>query len=172
LDKHFFRNLPGKYKITYRDYYTGQNLVSVRAGSLIFFLLNVIIRVLYLAFPVSLTRAENFPEFNATNWVFMGSSFIFYAISTILIDDYRKNKKATAIMSLFIFTFSLYIISCGMYSSFIATGDPRNALTLYLIGLMVISVLCVFEYYETIMLIIAAELLFTALLIFSRTDPT
>jgi signal transduction histidine kinase len=59
-----------------------------------------------------------------------------------------------------------------MYSSFIATADPRNAITLYLIALMIISVLCVFEYYETIILIIAAELLFTSLLIRSHTDPT
>ena len=43
---------------------------------------------------------------------------------------------------------------------------------LYLIALSTISVLCVFESYETIILIIAAELLFTSLLIHSNTDPT
>jgi len=172
LDKHFFKNLPGKYKIPYRDYYTGQNLLSVRIGSVIFLLLNVVIRVLYLIFPSSLTRAENFPEFNLTNWVFIATSLIFYIISYVLIDNFRKNKKATAIMSLFVFTFSLYLILCGMYSSFIATADPRNALILYLIALTVISVLFVFEYYETIILVIAAELLFTSMLIHSNTDPT
>jgi two-component system, OmpR family, sensor histidine kinase VicK len=172
LNKRFFKNLPGKYKISYRDYYTGQNLLSVRIASVIFLLLNAIIRALYYVFPLSLTRAENFPEFNIANWTFIVSSFIIYFISNVFIEIYKNNKKATAIMSLFVFSFSLYLILCGMYSSFIATSDPRNALTLYLIALTVVSVLCVFEYYETIILIVAAELLFTSLLIHSNADPT
>jgi two-component system sensor histidine kinase VicK len=172
LDAHLFKSLPGKYRVAWRDYYTGQNLSSVRVASFIFLILNVIIRILYQVFPLRLTRAENFPEFNATNWVFIASSAVCYMVSNFLVEDYRKNKKATAIMTFFIFTFSLYIISCGMYSSFIATANPRNSLIFYLIALSVVSVLCVFEYYETIILIIAAELLFTTLLIFSHTDPT
>jgi two-component system sensor histidine kinase VicK len=172
LDKHLFKNLPGKYKNDYRDYYTSQNLASVSVGSVIFLILNLVIRILYLIFPLSLTKAENFPEFDITNWIFMGSSLVFYIISKFLIDDFSKNKKVTAIMSLFVFSFSLYIIMCGMFSSFIATASPRNALTLYLISLTIISVLCVFEYFETIILIIAVELLFTSLLIRSHTDPT
>jgi len=172
LDTHFFKNPPRKYKIAWRNYYTGQNLSSVRVACAIFLLLNTIIRILYQVFPLSLTRAENFPEFNITNWVFIGSGIIFYSVSFILIDIYKKKQEATAIMALFIFTFSLYLIGCGMYSSFITTGDPRNALTLYLIALTVIGVLCVFEYYETIILVISIEVLFTLMLVISHTDPT
>jgi two-component system sensor histidine kinase VicK len=146
--------------------------MAVRSGSLIFLILNLAIRLLYLIFPTSLTRAENFPEFDLTNWAFIIITAIFYLFSYLLIEEYRKIKKATAIMALFVFLFALYIICCGMFSSFIATADPRNALVLYLIALSVISVLCVFEYYETILLIIAAELFFTLLLIHSNTDPT
>jgi two-component system sensor histidine kinase VicK len=172
LDTHFFKTLPRKYKGAWRNYYTGQNLSSVKVASAIFFLLNIVIRILYLAFPLSLTRAENFPEFDLTNWVFMGTSLLFYIAAYIIIDIYNRKQKATAIMALFVFIFSLYIIGCGMYSSFIATGDPRNALTLYLIALTIISVLCILEYYETIILIISVEILFTLMLIFSHTDPT
>jgi signal transduction histidine kinase len=75
-------------------------------------------------------------------------------------------------MSLFIFTFAMYLIGCGMYSSFMATSDPKNAMILYLIALSTVSILFVFEYYETIMLIIAAGLVFTSLLIWTQTDPT
>ncbi|MCO5946962.1 sensor histidine kinase [Mucilaginibacter flavidus] len=172
MDKYLFKDLTGKHKNAYRDYYTRENLSSVRVGAIIFLVLNVVIRALYLIFPLSLTKAENFPEFDITNWVFMGSALFFYIISNFLIDEINKNKKATAIMSLFVFTFALYIILCGMFSSFIATSNPRNALVLYLISLTVIGVLCVFEYYETIILIIAVELMFTSLLIHAHTDPT
>jgi two-component system sensor histidine kinase VicK len=172
LDNPFFRSLPGKYKIPYRDYYTGQNLLSVRIASVIFFLLNMLIRLLYLAFPASLTRAENFPEFNSANWIFLAVTFVFYLFSNLLIEQFKKSNKATAIMALFIFSFGLYFITCGIYSSFIATGNPRNSITLYLIALIVVSVLFVFENYETLILIIAAELIFTSLLVGSHTSPT
>jgi len=172
LDKHYFKNLQGKYRAAHRDYYTYQNLESARTGSVIFLVLNAIIRIMYFVFPLSLTRAENFPEFNITNWVFIISSIVFYLLSNLLIEEYKRVKKATAIMALFIFIFSLYIIGCGMFSSFIATADPRNALVLYLIALIVVSVMFVFEYYETIILIVATEIFFTALLIYTNADDT
>jgi signal transduction histidine kinase len=172
LNKSQLKNLSNKYKIDWRNYYTGQNLASVRIASLIFFLLNAVIRALYLAFPLSLTRADNFPEFNITNWVFLASGLLFYSLSHLMIGIYRKNPKATAILSLFVFGFALYLIVCGMYSSFIATSDPRNALVLYLIALSTVSILFVFEYYETVMLIVAAALIFTSLLIWTQTNPT
>lgn len=75
-------------------------------------------------------------------------------------------------MALFVFVFSLYIIVSGMYSSFIATADPSNALTLYLVALSLVSVLFVFEYYETVVLLIGIELLFTALLFHAQADAT
>ena len=172
METNFFKNLPGKYKIPFRDYYTGQNLVSVRTAAIVFLLLNVIIRLLSHIFPVRLTRAENFPEFNIANWIFIGTAMIICIISYYLVAEYKKNKRATAIMSLFIFAFALYIVMCGMYSCFISSLNPSSAITLYLIALMVISIVCVLEYYETILLIVAAELFFTAFLIGSHIDPT
>lgn len=172
MNKAQLKSLSHKYRADWRNYYTGQNLAAVHIAALVFLLLNGVIRVLYEVFPLSLTRAENFPEFNLTNWVFLASSLIYYLLSYVLIDNYKRNKKATAIMSLFIFSFALYLICCGMFSSFIATADPKNGLILYLIALTTVSILWVFEYYETILLIVAAELLFTSLLIWGQTDPT
>jgi signal transduction histidine kinase len=135
-------------------------------------LLNVIIRILYLVFPVSLTKAQNFPEFNFSNWIFIVVTPIFLIASNLLIVGFKRHKKSTTGMSLFVFLFALYIIVCGMYSSFIATSDPSNALTLYLVALSLISVIVVFEYYETVLLLIAVEVFFTSLLFYSQTPAT
>lgn len=168
----FFNTLPVKYRSLYRDFYTYQNLIAVRAASIIFLLLNIIIRVLYVVFPASLTKAQNFPEFNASNWVFLVITPFFLIAANLLILEYKKHKKGTQLMALVVFLFSLYIITCGMYSSFIATSDPSNSLTLYLIALCLISAIMVFEYYETLILIIGIELFFTALLLYSQTSAT
>lgn len=173
MNTHFFFNsLPIKYRSQYRDHYTYQNLVAIRGASTIFLLLNVIIRILYLVFPVSLTKAQNFPEFNFSNWVFIIVTPFFLIASNIFIVGFKRHKKSTTGMSLLVFLFALYIIVCGMYSSFIATSDPSNALTLYLVALSLISVIVVFEYYETVLLLIAVELFFTSLLFYSQTPAT
>ncbi|WP_431200573.1 hypothetical protein ACRQ5D_23540 [Mucilaginibacter sp. P25] len=159
MNTHFFFNsLPVKYRSQYRLHYTYQNLVAIRGASIVFLLLNVIIRILYLVFPISLTKAQNFPEFNFSNWVFIIITPVFLIASNLFIVSFKSHKKATTGMSLLVFLFALYIIVCGMYSSFIATSNPSNALTLYLVALSLISVIIVFEYYETVLLLIAIEL--------------
>lgn len=172
METHFFTKLSPKYSAAYRNYYTYQNLLGVRTASFVFLALGIIIRILYHIFPESLTKAQNYPEFNFINWIFIAVTPFFYLFSHLLVLRMRKTKRATAAMALFVFVFSIYLISCGMYSSFISTSDPSNALTLYLIALSVVSVLFVFEYYETIILLIAIELLFTMMLFYAQAGPT
>ena len=154
----------GKTRISYRDYYTLKNLGAVRTGSIIFLILNVVLRLLYVAFPESLTRAQNYPEFNFTNWLYIAITPIFLGCSYLLIYLFNKQKKANFVMTIFIFLFALYVILCGMFSSFIATSDPRNSMTIYLTALSIISVVFVFEWDEALVLVFITEGLFTALL--------
>ena len=125
-----------------------------------------------MAFPVSLIKAQNFPEINLANWIYIISSLFFYIGSHFLLDTYKQKQASSGFTSLFVFAFALYIIICGMYSSFAITANPRNALIFYLITLILVAVLFIFEYFETILVMITAELLFTLLLIDSHTDPT
>lgn len=162
--------IQGKTRTSYRDYYTLNNLGAVRTGSIIFLILNLVLRVLYFVFPESLTRAQNYPEFNFTNWLYIAITPIFLGCSYLLIHQYRKHRKANIVMTVFVFLFALYIILCGMFSSFIATADPRNAMTLYLTALSIISVVFVFEYDESFLMIFIVEALFTALLYTTKNE--
>ncbi len=74
-------------------------------------------------------------------------------------------------MSLFVLFFSLSLIFCGMFSSFIASLAIKNALFKCFIATSVVTAMFTFEYYETVALIIAVELLFTSLLVYNHTDP-
>lgn len=160
----------GKHKSSYRDYYTLKNLVAVRTGSIIFLILNLILLILYYVLSESLTRAQNFPEFHFSNLLYICITPIFLIGSYVLIYLFKKQKKSNLVMVFFVFLFSLYIIFCGMFSSFIATSDPKNALTLYLTALSIISVVFVFENDETIILLILSEIIFTSLLYVNRAE--
>jgi two-component system sensor histidine kinase VicK len=172
VDTHYFKSLHGKYRAAFRNYYTLQNLQSIRNCTLIFFLINISLRVVILALPVNITKAQNFPEFDFTNWIYLALTPLFYIASYLFIVQITKTKKATASMILFVLVFAMYIILSGMYSAFIATSDPRNSLTVYLIALIVISVMCVFEYDEVIVLMISTEIAYTALLLYAHADAT
>ncbi|GAA4090664.1 HAMP domain-containing sensor histidine kinase [Mucilaginibacter panaciglaebae] len=172
MDTHYFKSIPRKYRASFRNYYTLQNLQSIRNCAIIFFAINFTLRILIWALPVNITKAQNFPEFEITNWVYLVVTPIFYIAGQLLLNHINKTRKANPFMVLFVFVFALYIIICGMYSAFISTGDPRNSLTVYLIALIVISVMCVFEYDELILLLILTELAFTALLLYQHADAT
>jgi two-component system sensor histidine kinase VicK len=159
-----------KNKSSYRDYYTLKNLAAIRTGSIIFLILNLVLRILYFIFPESLTRAQNYPEFNFTNWLYIAITPFFLAGSYLLMYLYKKQSKANFVMGIFVFLFALYIIFCGMASSFIATADPRNAMVLYLTALSIISVVFVFDADETILMIIIVEAFFTTLLYLTQNE--
>src|SRR5258706_10295542 len=105
----------GKNKSSYRDYYTLKNLAAIRTGSIIFLILNLVLRILYFIFPESLTRAQNYPEFNFTNWLYIAITPVFLACSYLFMYLYKKQKKANIVMHIFVFLFAIYIISCGMF---------------------------------------------------------
>jgi two-component system sensor histidine kinase VicK len=171
LNKQSYNRNLVKNRSSYRDYYTLKNLGAVRTGSIIFLILNLLLRILYAVFPESLTRAQNYPEFNYANWLYIAITPIFLIGSYVLIYVYGKQKRATVVTGIFVFLFAFFIIFCGMFSSFIATSDPRNALTLYLTALSIISVVFVMESAELILLIILVELVFTYLLYYTAAEP-
>jgi two-component system sensor histidine kinase VicK len=172
LDTPSLKKIPKKYAAAYRNNYTLQNLVAVPTCSALFLVLNLIIRSLYFIFPESLTKAQNFPEFDYTNWLYIAITPIFLILSFVFIYYHKKGLRLLAVIGIFIFLFSLYLISCGIVSSFIATSDPSNALTLYMVPLVIVSAVFVYELYETILLIIAIGIVFTSMLIYAQSSST
>lgn len=172
MDTLYFKSIPAKYRAPFRNYYTLQNLQSIRNCAIIFFAINFTLRIMMLALPISITKAQNFPEFDYMNWVYLILTPVFWGLSQLFLKHIKQTKKASPFMVLFVFAFAIYIILSGMYSAFISTGDPRNSLTVYLIALIVISVMCVFEYDELILLLILTEIAFTTLMLYAHADPT
>jgi len=115
LDTHYFRSLPGRYRAAFRNYYTLQNLLSIRNSSIVFLLLNVALRILIWVLPANITKAQNFPEFNFTNWLYIIVTPAFCLISELLLRRIKKTKRASASLLLFVFIFSFYLILAGMY---------------------------------------------------------
>ncbi len=154
-----------KYQAPWRNYYIGINLRAVRTASTTFLAINVILRAIYSIFNVTLSNLGNFQEVSMFNWIFLFSSLLFSIINEYLLSVYKKTTKATVIMSLFTFSFSLYIIISGMCFGFVTVNVQRNALIFYLFALITVGVLLVHTNLEAMILAVLSEILFTVMLI-------
>jgi len=172
VDIYFYKNLPAAHRSAFRKHYTMQNLKAVKVACSIFFILNLVLRLFYSIVPNSLTKASNFPEFNYSNWAYLAITPFFYVLSSYLINAFAKKNKPTGVMTVVTILFAIYILFAGILSSFIAMYNPRENLTLYLVALITIGVILVFEYEDTIMLTIVTELIFTVILFCCEADPT
>lgn len=172
MTTYFSKKIPSVYQSGFRLYYTRQNLQAIKTGSLVFFVLNFALRVICTLFPEDILRAANYPEYNITNWVYIAITPLFYFAGLRYHHLIKKTQKIPAGAQVLIMAFSLYIILSGMMATFIAMYNPHNTLTLYLIALITVSVLCVFEFEDSLMLTIATGVLFTVLLFVFKTDPT
>lgn len=169
---YFFKSIPKQHRAGYRKHIALQNLKAIQIASIVFFILNVVIRLGYFLFSNDLTHAENFPEFSITNWVYLAVTPLFAVASITLTKEFAHYHKLKAVISVFILLFSTYLISCGIISSVISTYDPRNSLILYLIALITIGVIFVFEYEDTLMLTLLTEVIFTLILLYCQANPT
>jgi two-component system sensor histidine kinase VicK len=172
LETYFFRSIPTKYRTGYRKYYMLQNLKAVYIASIIFFALNVILRLFYTFLSEGLTHAQNFPEFNITNWIYIAVTPFFILISNYQIGLFNKAQKLNKAFSLIIILFCIYLITSGLVSSIIATHDPRNSLILYLFAIFVVAIVFLFEYEDTLALTIITEILFVAALFYCNIDSS
>lgn len=122
--------------------------------------------------PERLTHAANYPEFDITNWIYLGAAPLFYLSTIWLINKFNKTQRVSGLMTAVVIVFSLLILFSGIMGSFIAMYDPRSNLTLYLVALITVGITFVMEFEDSIMVTIVAELIFTVILFLSHADPT
>lgn len=171
MNIYLFKNLPGHSRSGFNRYYTLQNLKAMQIACSIFFIINVTVRLFYSYVPNGLTKASNFPEFNYSNWAYIALTPVFYFASNRLLKKFAQLKKTTGLMTVMVIAFSAFVLLAGILSSFITMYTLRDNLTMYLVALVTVGVIFVFDYEDAIMLTIFTALLFTVVLFLCEGDP-
>ncbi|MCC8407900.1 HAMP domain-containing histidine kinase [Mucilaginibacter sp. UR6-1] len=164
MDLDFASAVAVKSRAEFRNYYMQQNLKSIKKLCAIYFTLNLLFRIFLSAFPSSITRIHNFPEFNISVWVHLALTPLFYWIISSFHKNITATRKATGVMSACTVLFALYIIFSGMVSSFIVTYVPSDNLIGFMIALTVIAIICVFEHGQTMFITLVTGIIFTLVL--------
>ena len=172
MNTYYLRSIPPAYRAGYQKYYMLQNLNTVQVACIIFFVLNLMIRLCVLLLPAGLTRIHNYPEFNLTNWACLIITPIFYLVGRQLIASYLKKVTYVSMALIYLLLFSIYLLACGMLFNFIATSDPSHSIIIYLLAMIAVAGVYTFEYQETLLLTVVNMVMFTLLLLYVQADPT
>lgn len=86
-------------------------------------------------------------------------SAIVVPIAKILLNNYRKYAHLVQLVCL---AYTVLFIGCCMAVSFFVQLNPKNNMTMYLLGVLLVAVLFVFSLKEVLILMLLVSILFTA----------
>jgi two-component system, OmpR family, sensor histidine kinase VicK len=157
---HFFGRADQPGRFAFYSYYVLQNLKTVRAISLVYFLFCVLIRVIFFLFHLPEKNIHHIRDYDTANWLGLFTTPVFYGISLYLIKRFRKRPKMLMLAQTLTVIFAIFVVICGMRASFFSMYNPRNTLVLYLLGLIMVCVFFTLEYHETLIIALATQIVF------------
>ncbi|MES2427146.1 MAG: HAMP domain-containing sensor histidine kinase [Bacteroidota bacterium] len=161
---HFFTRLNSPNRSAFRNYSTLQNLRTIKTVSLVYFLLNITLRLVVVIFDLPIKNLRYYDEFNDANIISSIITPAFYLISIVLIHFFEQGDPKKLISYIFSLSFALFVIITGMRATFFTMHNPRNTLVMYLVGIVVAGVFFTFEYFESIILCIITAAVFSIML--------
>jgi two-component system sensor histidine kinase VicK len=168
---YFFSSPNNSGRSAFRSSYICQNLRIVKSISLIFFIFSLTIRFLFSFYNISNQSFHHINDFNRANWIGIIITPLFYLISALTYKYYNPNSlKYLRLSQLLVFTFALFVIASGMRSTFFSMYNPRNTMLMYMLGIIIVGAFYTFEYFETLIIIVATGLTFTLMLPFYQTS--
>ena len=172
METYYFKSIPKLYRTGYQKYYMLQNLNAIQVACIVFFSLSVAIRIFVTLLPPGLTRIHNYPEFSIANWATIFITPLFYLTGYLLIKRLRARGNGLQLSLAHTLLFSVYLLTCGIVFTFIATSDPSSSIIIYLVALIAVSGVYTLEYQESVLLTLVNVIIFSFLLLYTHADPT
>jgi two-component system sensor histidine kinase VicK len=157
---YFFSRVNKASRAAFRNYCTLQNLKTVKTISLIYFLVNLSIRIVGTFTMLPFNNISHVDELARANMISTLTSPVFYFSALLLIKYYERTRIVTLLSYGLVILFSLFVITNGMRVTFFAMHNPRNTLVMYLAALTLAAVFFTIEYYETLIIVAVTSTVF------------
>ncbi|MDB5004152.1 MAG: Signal transduction histidine kinase [Mucilaginibacter sp.] len=157
---YFFTRINQASRAAFRSYCTRQNLRTVKTISLIYFLINLSIRILGTFTNLPFNNINHADELSRANMISTLISPLFYFAAVLLLNYYERNRLLTKLGHVLVILFAMFVITNGMRVTFFAMHNPRNTLVMYLAALMLAGVFFTIEYYETLIIAVVTSVIF------------
>lgn len=135
---------PPRYALAFRDTYSFINLKQIKLLSTAMFILSVCVRITSLFFGKELQQLPNISEYNISNLTQLIVYFSFIVLSTLAL---RSKKWTIDQRNLLTFAFTLFLLGITFFISYIySQHNTRNTLTVFLIGIVMVSIFFSLEF--------------------------
>jgi two-component system sensor histidine kinase VicK len=131
-------NMPTKYSMEFKEAYSYINVRQVRLLSTALFILAASIRFLAYLQHTEIITIPNIMEYNLSNLTQLICSSSFIIVSSVALKSKKWNRQQRNMLSL---AFTLFILSISFFLSYVySMHNAKNTLTLFLIGIVVVSI--------------------------------
>lgn len=131
-----------KFKISYNE----ANVQQVKTLSIVLLVVTLISRIIAVVYYNDVIQIERYGEYSLINWFQISGSTLFLILSKYAIRSgnwSQFNKKALALL------FIVFVLLSSFYISYVVSMyNTKNTLTMFLIGIVAVSLFFVIEYKE------------------------
>nr|WP_121273429.1 HAMP domain-containing sensor histidine kinase [Pedobacter schmidteae] len=156
---HLFRyRIPNKYSNEFKDTYAFINTKQVTILSGVLLVIAFGVRMTSIFYHQELVTMPNLELYNMLNWVqIFGASFFLITAGFALKSSYWKTEGR----NILVIVFCLFLLSTSFTVSFLfSLFNPKNTLTIFLTGVMAVSVFFALELKQIILISVYIVILF------------
>lgn len=154
----FTYKTPKKFAAEFKKFYSNANLKQVKVISLTIFIISFSIRVIATIFHDETIKITQYDEHSVGNWLQITGSLFFYLWSKFELKNNKINGNRNKLITL-LFIFFILTITLGV-SYVVSLHNTKNTLTMFLIGIITVSIFFSIEYKEIIGIAILIAVIF------------
>lgn len=162
---HLFRyRIPNKYANEFRNTYSYINVKQVSYLGAVLLVIALSVRLISLLYRNELASMPNLENYNILNWV-----QIFGSSTFILLSLYAKKSPqwTTVAREALVIFFCLFVLTTTFsVSFFFSQYNPKNTLTIFLTGVVAVSIFFALELKQIVLISIYIVFLFTIAIVF------
>ncbi len=144
----FTYKTPANFASAFKEFYRVANLKQIRILSTLILVVTAFSRLIGLYYYDQIIQIPRYQDYSLINWVQLNGSLLFLVLSNFALSSSKWNnlsKKALTIL------FILFVLLTSFGISYVvSTYNTKNTLTMFLIGIVAVSLFFVVEYKEII----------------------
>ncbi|RZL44689.1 MAG: HAMP domain-containing histidine kinase [Pedobacter sp.] len=154
----FTYKTPQKFAVDFKEFYSYANLKQVKILSTTLLIVAGLARFLGTVFYEDILRINNYHAHSLNNWIQLAGASIFLLLSRWALRKGNLTYKQRRVLTLSFIVFIL-LISFGV-SYTVSTYNTKNTLTMFLIGIVVVSLFFAIEYKEIVAIALSVIVIF------------
>lgn len=142
----FTYKTPSRFAAEFKQFYSLTNLKQIRILSTILFIISFCSRLIGLIFYDEAIKIQSYAEHSLGNWIQLSGSFVFYWLSIVALRSPKWTIKQRRMLTIAFILFVLLVTFGVSYT--VSLHNTKNTLTMFLIGIVCVSLFFAIEYRE------------------------